>query len=204
MGDDPVYDGPHRYHDPEYVRSWAAEANSKRRHRKAVFRAFVAELLPLERITVLDLGSGPGFLAEEILDDCDVAAYTLFDFSEQMIELARVRLARFGNTTRFIHGSFAAPGWHHDLPGDYDAIVCLQAVHELRDPALVPQLYADAKSLLSAKGVLIVGDLTSDDGESKPHFLTAERQHHAMTEAGFSESKTVLEVEDLVVIVARR
>ena len=204
MADKPIpYQGPHQYHDSEYVQSWAADANTKRPHRQRVFDAFVSELRPLVRVRVLEVGCGPGFLAERILEACDVAAYTLFDFSEHMIGLAQARLAPFSALTRFVNGSFLDEDWHKSFDGDFDAIVSLQAVHETREQELVPKLYREIRTLLNRDGRLIVGDLTSDSGVTKPHLLSAEAHHAAMSAAGFSVSKTILEVEDLVVVMGR-
>src|SRR6266852_3367201 len=93
----PEYTGPHDYFDPAYVREWARVANSKRPFRTELFDAFAAELTALSKPKVLEIGSGPGFLAERVLAQCDVAAYHLFDFSPHMLELSRARLAHCGH-----------------------------------------------------------------------------------------------------------
>jgi len=44
-------------------------------------------------LSVLELGCGPGFLSEALLQK--IARYTLVDFSAQMLDLSRSRLAKF-------------------------------------------------------------------------------------------------------------
>ena len=44
---------------------------------------------------LLELGCGPGFLAEQLLQNCHISHYTLVDFSPHMLELSRERLAGF-------------------------------------------------------------------------------------------------------------
>lgn len=50
-------------------------------------------------IQVLDLGCGTGTLAKQILDVFPRAHITCLDFSEQMIEMARVKLANFNRVS---------------------------------------------------------------------------------------------------------
>src|ERR687885_538106 len=95
------YKGPYNYFDEAYVQEWEGIANSKRPFRLQFFELFAAEILPLIEPRILELGSGPGFLAEHILKRCPVAAYHLFDFSPHMLELSRARLADFGDQVCF-------------------------------------------------------------------------------------------------------
>ena len=100
------YSGPHDYFNEAYVNEWVSVANSKRPFRLEFFHAFVSELAVLRNPKVLDVGSGPGFLAERVLAACDVASYHLFDFSPRMLELSRAHLSDFGERAVFHQGSF--------------------------------------------------------------------------------------------------
>jgi ubiquinone/menaquinone biosynthesis C-methylase UbiE len=85
----------HRWQDEAYVAKWAETANEAE-HRTAIFDAFVAELsalAPAGDLRVLELGSGPGYLAEQICARVDVARYTAADISPYMHAIARTRLA---------------------------------------------------------------------------------------------------------------
>src|SRR4051812_28732284 len=73
--------------DPKDAQEWVATAEQKRPWRTRFRQAF-AELLDslaAGPARVLELGSGPGLLAEAILRVCSVAEYTLFDFSLPML-----------------------------------------------------------------------------------------------------------------------
>src|SRR2546429_458860 len=135
------YTGPHDYLNKDYVEEWERKANSKRPFRPQFFDAFAAELQPMAETRILELGSGPGFLAEHLLKRCPVASYHLFDFSPHMLELSRTRLFRFSDKTTFHQGSFVDEGWWRALPGPFDAVISLQAVHEVRRVERIPPLY---------------------------------------------------------------
>src|SRR5262245_29398666 len=79
----------------EEVAAWAEEADRIRPWRAAIrdhIARRVATLPPGAR--VLELGSGPGFLAHRVLQRCpSLEGYTLLDFSEPMLALSQERLA---------------------------------------------------------------------------------------------------------------
>ena len=60
------------FHDPAQAAAWADAAHRKRPWRSLIFDRFVSAVLasPKSALRVLELGSGPGFLAEQILDRC--------------------------------------------------------------------------------------------------------------------------------------
>ncbi len=79
--------------DPAHARAWESTAQS-RPGRSEMFQAFAAQLRRIQarNPNVLDLGSGPGFLADHLLNALPHMEVTLLDFSAVMHELARVRL----------------------------------------------------------------------------------------------------------------
>jgi len=80
---------------------------------------------------VLELGSGPGFLAHRVLDRCpSIEGYTLLDFSEHMLGLSRERLVAFPAAT-FVLGSFKSEDWTRHVEGRFDCVLAMQSVHEL-------------------------------------------------------------------------
>jgi len=198
------YTGPHDYFNQDYVNEWSDIANTKRPYRLQFFESFVSELSALERPRVLELGSGPGFLAERVLSRCDVASYHLLDFSPHMHELSRVRLTPFADKTVFHLGSFLEDGWWESLPRPFDAVVSLQSVHEVRDTKLLPRLYGEIRMLLRRDGLMLVGDQVNDDERHEDYLLTLKEHEQLLKSAGFEKFRLVCAASDLAMFAAHR
>src|SRR5438132_6587374 len=114
----------------EEAQAWSEAANRKRPWRAEFFVAIAEELRSLHRpsLTVLELGSGPGYLAEAVFRALPDIRYTLLDSSLPMQGLARARLGPIGGA-QFVTADFRRPGWT-DCLGAFDAVVSVQAVHE--------------------------------------------------------------------------
>ncbi len=78
------------------AREWESTAMEKRPWRTEFFEAFAHELQSvagLHGVHVLELGSGPGFLAKHLLDQIpNITRYVALDFSPAMHQLAIQRL----------------------------------------------------------------------------------------------------------------
>jgi SAM-dependent methyltransferase len=146
------------------VRSWVEETARNRPWRPEFFKAFASQLRShlIAPATIAELGSGPGFLAEEILQSCDIIHYCLVDFSEPMHELARERLRRFEGLTEYLMRDFRSSNWTDGLSG-CDAVVSMQAVHEVRHKRHVPTLYGHIFRLLRPGGCFLVADRYATD-----------------------------------------
>jgi SAM-dependent methyltransferase len=181
------------------AREWERTAMTKRPWRADVFAGIGDELAARSARRVLELGSGPGFLAAHLLDRLDLD-YTALDFSPAMHELAR---ARVGARARFIERDFLDPSWKRDL-GTFDAIVTMQAVHELRHKRRAPALHAQARSALAPGGVYLVCDhvLGELPGLNEALFMTEAEQRAALRSAGFEDAKLVTCVRGLGLFAA--
>lgn len=83
------------FHDKATAVAWADAAIRKRPWRKTIFEHFVSIVgsASVSHPRVLELGSGPGLLAEQVLERCaSVGQYVLLDFSDAMLEQSRRRL----------------------------------------------------------------------------------------------------------------
>lgn len=90
-------------------------------------RDLMLGLIPLGRnapLRLLDLGCGPGLMAERVLMEFPCAQVTLFDLTQEMIEACRSRL---GETARISYrvGDFR----NDDFGNNYDVVLASLSLH---------------------------------------------------------------------------
>ncbi len=73
-----------------------------------------------EEPSVLDVGGGSGRVGEPVLE-AGAARYVDVDLSEAMLDLARERLARFGDRVELVRGDFLSA----ELEGPFDIVLAL-------------------------------------------------------------------------------
>jgi drug/metabolite transporter (DMT)-like permease/SAM-dependent methyltransferase len=206
---DPPEDVPYTedLQSPDGAKAWADNAERRRPARAQIRRAIgehLEALAPGSR--VLELGSGPGLLAEHVLSRCpQLASYTLFDFSEPMLEMSRTRVGSFA-AARFVLGDFRSDDWTRHVAGPYDAVVSMQAVHEVRHTRHVPRLYQQIRGMLASGGLFLVCDRTPEDDSprSTALFMTAQEQEQALRRAGFVDVQLVLAADALAFCTCRK
>ena len=183
------------------AREWATTAMMKRPWREQFFQRFIVELRALNRnsMRVLELGSGPGFLAQRILEAIPGVECTLLDFSPAMHELARERLGPLMQRARPVVADFKCAGWDNGL-GEFDAVVTNQAVHELRHKRHALKLHQSVRSLLKAHGCYLVCDhyIGNDGMTNDALYMTIEEQRRCLEDAEFSAVTNLLETRGLV------
>lgn len=183
------------------ARQWAATALSRRPLRERFFQQFITELRAVNRarVRVLELGSGPGFLAQRILETLPAVDYTMLDFSKAMHELARERLGPLMRQVRAILADFKHDGWDENI-GEFDAVVTNQAVHELRHKKHALSLHRTVRSLVGTRGPYLVCDLYAGRYGMTDDilFMTVEEQRDCLKAAGFGDVTNLLEMAGLV------
>jgi ubiquinone/menaquinone biosynthesis C-methylase UbiE len=192
---------PIDFHRMSDARAWADSAMQKRPCRQEFFDVFVKELRSLNRkgLFILELGSGPGFLALHILQSLTEIKYTMLDFSSAMHELAHQRLGSFAEHVRFIQADFKTKEWTLSLE-TFDAVVTLQAVHELRHKRHASELHSSVRGLLRKNGIYVVCDHFIGKGgmTSTDLYMPVEEQYSALENAGFKNIQCVLQKDGLV------
>jgi SAM-dependent methyltransferase len=173
--------------DPRDAIAWAAAADVKRPWRREL-RRLIAEVLRDQLpppLRVLELGPGPGLLALEILGTCAVQSLTLFDFSPPFLEMCRNRLDERA-AVRLVLGDFTRADWPSMLDPPFDAVVSMQAVHEVRHKRHVPALHRRARSLLRPGGLCVVCDHVPsvDDPRSVALMSSEAEQRRSLELAG--------------------
>jgi len=173
--------------NPKDAAEWESTAMEKRPWRPEFFDAFAEQIgLVAGHAEVLELGSGPGFLAAHILGKLPQSRLHLLDFSDAMHALARARLGSRADLVHFIVRSFREPSWPAGL-GTYDYVVTNQAVHELRHKRYALEFHRAVRSLLRPNGAYLVCDhYAGDDGmKNQELYMTVEEQRAALHDAGY-------------------
>lgn len=183
MNDDDV-PTPIDFHDPEHARQWVVDTAQRRPFRPRFFAAFCAAL-PQHAIDVLELGSGPGQLAREILTHCNVRSYSALDFSAAMHALAGEHLGALAQRVTFVMRDFRDPAWTLGL-GPFDAIVTMQAAHETRHKRHLVPFLARARTVLAPTGVLLYCDHFAGGTANPALVVERDEQPAALHAAGFA------------------
>jgi SAM-dependent methyltransferase len=159
----------------------------------------VAEFSQGQPIRVLELGSGPGFLAQEIFAFAPGINYVGLDVSAAMHYLSRERNSAHASTIQLIERSFKSSEWSSGI-GKFDVVVTNQAVHELRHKRHAASLHMQVAAVLNAGGVYLVSDHFLGDGAmTNPDlYMTQDEQMECLRQSGFTDVKRLFQIGDLV------
>lgn len=175
--------------------AWADSAMQKRPWRTEFFDAFAAAIAGQAAAAgrVLELGSGPGFLAEHLLAARPEIEYVALDFSAAMHQLARQRLGELAARVTFVERNFRDAQWMADL-GRFTCVVTHQAVHELRHKRHAEGLHRQVRTLLQPGGIYLVCDhYAGDDGMTNEQlYMRPDEQRESLENAGFEQVSQVL------------
>lgn len=165
----------------------------KRPWRTEFFAAFADALRVANAQKVLELGSGPGFLARHLIDALPDMSYVALDFSPAMHQLAVARLGDAARRVRFVERNFRDPAWSEGL-GSFDHVVTHQAVHELRHKRHASGLHAQVRQLLQTGGRYLVCDHFSGEGgmDNDRLYMSIEEQRSSLKDAGFGQVEPLL------------
>lgn len=180
------------HRDAATARAWIDDTHARRPYRPRFFDAFCAELTG-PKLRILELGSGPGELAREILERCDVEAYVALDWSPAMHAIAAEQLGSLASWVTFETRDFREPAWARDL-GAFDAIVTMQAAHETRHKRHLVPLLEQARQLLVTGGVVLYADhYVLPETKLPALFHTRDDQPRAIEQAGFGDVRLCYE-----------
>jgi ubiquinone/menaquinone biosynthesis C-methylase UbiE len=176
---------------------WESTAMSKRPSRVDFFEAIASAVSGVAR--VLELGSGPGFLAQHLLSALPNLQLVLLDFSPAMHKLAERRLGALVSRVEFVKRDFKSSSWSDGL-GVFDAVVTNQAVHELRHKQHASVLHSQVRTLLRSGGAYLVCDHFAGIGgmSNTELYMTVEEQRSALVSAGFLSVTELLHREGMV------
>lgn len=198
---------PIDFHDLDQARAWTRRTVASRPWRPRFFAAFAAALDAEAKaaLDVMELGSGPGHLAAALIQHRSVASYTAVDFSLAMHQLAREHLGPDAHRVWFQVRDFRRPDWRQGL-GLADAVVSMQAAHEVRHKSRLATLFDGVREALRPGGLFLICDHYVEAGSEKnPElYLGRDEQPRTLEAAGFSVVQTLLDEGGMALISARR
>ena len=160
-----VVGAQHEFHDEEYVTGWATRF-APTPERLALFDAILSELTrrisPTSR--VVELGIGPGYLADHLLRAMPSIRYYGVDFSGPMLAIAQHRLELHSDRVAYVQADLVRDRWWTDIHGPIDAIVSTWALHDLGSKADIEVVYESCAQALRDGGMLLNGDFIKPDG----------------------------------------
>jgi trans-aconitate methyltransferase len=127
--------------------------------RDEMMRTLVAGVpfAPEQPIRVIELGCGDGQLAARLLEAFPASTIAALDGSESMRDLAKARLAPFGERARVRAFDVASLDWWDQMFGA-DVVVSSLCLHHVND-AKKQYLYKAVAERITAQGALFVADL---------------------------------------------
>jgi ubiquinone/menaquinone biosynthesis C-methylase UbiE len=187
---------------------WANEVNVKRLWRYKIFDYYAEEILKhAPEGHILELGAGPGYLAEHLIRHCPDIQYTAFDFSDAMHALAKRKLIPSElERCRFITGDFKQPQWEEALQSQssykpFDVIIIHQALHELRHKRHAPLFHQAVKKMMNPDGCYLVCDhlYAPDAMQNNELYMSVAEHVKAFQDANFKKCTIALEIKGLCV-----
>jgi len=170
------------------AKEWESRMIEHGFYREHFFQQIVNEIALLSDgpTSILEIGSGPGHLAEKILNSIEVEKYALFDLSESMNYIALNCLNAYQEILDINVGNFLDKTDYVNL-NNFDIVVCMQTIHEAGDKNLAPDIYKHISETLKPGGCFLVCDFIHDKTgmDNNTMYMTIEEQREALLESGF-------------------
>jgi SAM-dependent methyltransferase len=189
----------HEFHDAEFVQGWANRFVPT----KPRLRLFDMILEQIERLGkpdahIVELGTGPGYMARHILERNNTITYEALDFSEAFFDVARKTLGELTCRVVFTDADLMDQSWPSELSKNPDAIVSTWALHDLGGQQAVADVYTRCFEQLPVGGVLVNGDFIKPDGttwEYEPGRFEIDLHLELLRAAGFKAPQSLAHLE---------
>ena len=189
----------HQFHEVGFSKDWA-EKFTPTLERVELFETILRRISELiaPSFHILELGIGPGYLAEFLLSKLPEASYEGLDFSEPMLQIAKKRLKKYHQKVHYTQADLTSNVWNRKLKQQPNIIVSTWALHDLLQESNIFSVYQMVNRILPANGLFLNGDFIKPEkstveyegGRLKPsiHFDMLKR-------AGFRKTVCIGEFE---------
>jgi cyclopropane fatty-acyl-phospholipid synthase-like methyltransferase len=193
----------HQFHDAEFVRGWASRFVPTA-PRLQLFDMILAEVEKLDKpdAHVLELGTGPGYMARHILERNKKISFEALDFSDVFFDVARETIGNLCHRVQFTNADLMDQKWPQKLVQQPDAIISTWALHDLGGQQPVADVYARCYDTLPAGGLLANGDFIKPDGtdwDYEPGRFEINRHLEFLRSAGFQNPQSLVHLEPNII-----
>ncbi|MCZ6749396.1 MAG: class I SAM-dependent methyltransferase [SAR324 cluster bacterium] len=186
----------HEFHDEQFVAGWA-DRFVPTPERLELFNIILSELksrFPLKSC-VVELGIGPGYLADHLLRMMPEIQYYGVDFSSPMLDIARQRLSPHSARVTYVQADLVKDNWWADIPTPVNAIVSTWTLHDLGSQENVEVVYKSSAQVLQDGGLLLNGDFIKPDKaiyEYEPGRFEIAKHIAILRRAGFKSAECLV------------
>jgi len=155
----------HHFHENQNALDWANRFVPTP-ERLQLFDTIIQQIgktsLPAPHI--VELGIGPGYLAERLLKKIPNITYEGIDFSTPMLNLAATRLAAHMSRIKFTQADLVNEDWGAKVSRPVGAIISTWALHDLGSQENTRKVYQTCHRLMASGGILLNGDFVKPEG----------------------------------------
>jgi SAM-dependent methyltransferase len=189
----------HQFHDNQCALEWTNRFVPTP-ERLQLFDTIIQQVsetsLPAPHI--VELGIGPGYLAERLLKKISNVTYEGVDFSSPMLELASTRLAAHRSRIRLTQADLINEDWGAKVCQPVGAIISTWALHDLGSEKSTMKVYQACHRILANEGILLNGDFVKPEGTQHDYeagrFLVS-RHLELLREVGFRAADCLVFLE---------
>lgn len=193
----------HEFHDAEFVRGWANRfVPTVPRLQLFDMILGAVDALGKPAAHVVELGTGPGYMARYILERNADISFEALDFSSEFMDIARETIGDLGDRVSFTKADLMDQSWPQRLSRTPDAIISTWTLHDLQSQKAVADVYARCFETLPKGGVLANGDFIKPDGASwefEPGRFEIDRHLQFLRDAGFDAPRSIAHLEANIV-----
>ena len=148
----------HEFHDMDFSQGWA-DRFTPTPDRLALFETILQQIREIggEDCHVLELGIGPGYLADYLLSRLPNITYEGLDFSKAMLKIAADRLTKFKDRVSYTQADLTK-GWQKRISKAPKVVVSTWALHDLFSQENIASVYQRTKEALQPDGLFLNGD----------------------------------------------
>jgi SAM-dependent methyltransferase len=192
------------FNDAAQVHSWITQTVQRRVWRPRFFAAIAAALNEAfdHPIDVVELGSGAGHLAKEVLGGCRIASYAAIDVSPANHDAAREQLGEAARAVRFMVKSAPAEDWADEIVS-VDAVLTMPAASNIWQRGHRDRLFRRVRDVLRPDGLLLYCDHHERDSAGEPGAnVGGDELLQTLRAAGFRRAEQLLELGGMILLRA--